>query len=224
MRPVSTMSSDGQARDCLFNRSMLRQRLIWLLRFGGRLLAVRLFLNDSLSRQRNCERDSRVGASTRSVVVGMMLKDAVELTESGSSEEENTVTHASSEHYRVEVFFDGDCPLCLREINALKWFDRRRHQIRFTDIADQDFDPNRVGKTMEQLMSEIHGRTPSGEWLIGVEVFRQLYSAIGLGFLVWPTRLPGISQILDAGYRLFAKNRLRLTGRCHDQCRSGVEN
>jgi len=30
----------------------------------------------------------------------------------------------------------------------------------------------------------------------------------------WPTRLPGISHVLDFGYRVFAKHRLRLTGRC----------
>ena len=47
-----------------------------------------------------------------------------------------------------------------------------------------------------------------------VEVFRQLYAAVGLGMFVWPTRLPIISHALDFGYKVFAKNRLRLTGRC----------
>ena len=32
--------------------------------------------------------------------------------------------------------------------------------------------------------------------------------------LVWCSRLPGIAQLLELAYRLFAKNRLRLTGRC----------
>jgi len=31
------------------------------------------------------------------------------------------------------------------------------------------------------------------------------------------TRLPGISQLLSLGYRWFAKNRLRLTGRCEPE-------
>lgn len=47
-----------------------------------------------------------------------------------------------------------------------------------------------------------------------VEVFRQLYAAVGFGLLVWPTRLPGITHAMDFGYHIFAKNRLRLTGRC----------
>ena len=50
----------------------------------------------------------------------------------------------------------------------------------------------------------------------GVEVFRRLYTAIGLGPLVWATRLPIVSGLLDWGYRFFARNRLRWTGRCSD--------
>ena len=115
--------------------------------------------------------------------------------------------------WTVEVFYDGDCPLCLREINLLKWLDRRK-RIRFTDIAASSFSATEYGKTTGEFMSEIQGRLPDGQWIIGVEVFRQLYSAVGFGWLVWPMRLPLISHALDFGYRLFAKNRLRLTSRC----------
>jgi predicted DCC family thiol-disulfide oxidoreductase YuxK len=55
---------------------------------------------------------------------------------------------------------------------------------------------------------------PDGRILEGVEVFRQLYAAVGFGPLVAVTRLPGISALLDRGYRYFARNRLRWTGRC----------
>ena len=115
--------------------------------------------------------------------------------------------------YRVEVFHDGDCPLCNREIRMLKRFDRKS-RIRFTDIANPTFDPEAVGTTMAALMDRIHGRLADGTWIEGVEVFRQLYSAIGLWWLVPVTRLPGISHLLEFGYRTFAKNRLKWTGRC----------
>jgi predicted DCC family thiol-disulfide oxidoreductase YuxK len=118
-----------------------------------------------------------------------------------------------SEPYRVEVFFDGDCPLCVREIDMLRKLDRRG-RIRFTDIAARGFDPAAHGTTMDALMAEIHGRLPDGTWITGVEVFRQLYAAVGLGPAVAVTRLPGVRGALDVGYRLFAKNRLKLTGRC----------
>ncbi len=99
----------------------------------------------------------------------------------------------------------------------LQRLDRRRH-IRFTDIAAPGFDPATAGLTMAQLMAEIHGRLPSGELVSGVEVFRRLYSAVGFGPIVALTRVPGVRQLLDVGYRVFARNRLKWTGRCDAAC------
>ena len=115
--------------------------------------------------------------------------------------------------WQVEVFFDGDCPLCRREINLIRRFDRRG-RIRFTDIAESEFDPADYGMSMQSFMDEIQGRLPNGTWITGVEVFRRIYAAIGLGPVVLVSRLPVISHALDLGYRVFARNRLRLTGRC----------
>ena len=113
----------------------------------------------------------------------------------------------------VEVFYDGDCPLCMREIRMLKRRDRAG-AIQFTDIADVGFDAAAYGTTRAALMARIHGRRADGTWIEGVEVFRQLYSAIGFRKLVAISRLPGISHLLRLGYSMFAKHRLRLTGRC----------
>ena len=115
--------------------------------------------------------------------------------------------------WQIEVFYDGDCPLCRREIAFLERRDQAG-RIRFTNIADPAFDARALGRPFADLMAEIHGRLPDGTWLRGVEVFRRLYAAVGFGPLVWATRLPGIRLLLDLGYRLFARNRLRLTGRC----------
>jgi predicted DCC family thiol-disulfide oxidoreductase YuxK len=65
-------------------------------------------------------------------------------------------------------------------------------------------------------MARIHGRAKNGEMVEGVEVFRRLYAAVGFAPLVALTRLRPVAALLDAGYRWFAKNRLRLTGRCDD--------
>ena len=117
--------------------------------------------------------------------------------------------------FAVEVFFDGDCPLCVREINMLRRMDRKR-AIRFTDIAKDGFDPTAHGRDFDAFMARIHGRLPDGRWFEGVEVFRRLYAAVGLGPLVALTRLPGISATLDVAYEVFAANRLRWTGRCEE--------
>ena len=115
-----------------------------------------------------------------------------------------------------EVFFDGECPLCRREIDMLGRLDRHG-RIRFTDIALPGFDATSVGRSNEELMARIHGRMSDGTLVEGVEVFRQLYSAVGFGPLVAVTRFAPVSWILDLAYRWFARNRLRITGRCTNE-------
>jgi predicted DCC family thiol-disulfide oxidoreductase YuxK len=119
----------------------------------------------------------------------------------------------SSSSWQVEVFYDGECPLCVREIKMLRWMDRK-HRIRFTDITDPSFNAADYRKAPREFMDEIQGRLPDGKWIVGVEVFRRLYAAVGFGPVVWLSRLPGVSHALSLGYRVFARNRLWLTGRC----------
>lgn len=115
--------------------------------------------------------------------------------------------------HAIEVFFDGACPLCAREIAVLRALDRRS-RIRFTDIAAPGFDAGPVGVSPSALMAEIHARLPDGTLLTGVEVFRRLYASVGLAPLVAASRLPGVREALELGYAHFARNRLRWTGRC----------
>ena len=115
----------------------------------------------------------------------------------------------------IEVYYDGACPLCTREMRLIQRRDRRR-RIAFVDIAAEGFDPSSSGVGWAALMDRIHARLPDGTLVEGVEVFRRLYTILGLGWLVAPTRLPGVSHLLDLAYRVFARNRLRLTGRCRD--------
>ena len=116
---------------------------------------------------------------------------------------------------QLEVFFDGDCPLCTKEIAFVRRLDKKS-RVLFTDIAAPGFDAASIGRTQEDLLARILARTADGTFIDGVEVFRRMYAAVGLSPLVALTRLPGITQLLDAGYRWFAKNRLRLTGRCEE--------
>jgi predicted DCC family thiol-disulfide oxidoreductase YuxK len=127
------------------------------------------------------------------------------------------MTPETSSAKAVEVFFDGACPLCQREITVLRRLDEQ-DRIRFTDIAAPNFDAAALGTTSDALMSRIQGRLQDGTWIEGVEVFRRLYDAVGYRKLVRLTRLPLVSAALDAAYALFAKNRLKLTGRCDAAC------
>ncbi|HZM00837.1 MAG TPA: DUF393 domain-containing protein, partial [Planctomycetota bacterium] len=112
---------------------------------------------------------------------------------------------------RLQVFFDGACPLCSREAAVLRRRDRRQ-AIEFLDIAAPGFDAAAWGRRPEEFMAAMHARLPDGRWVIGVEAFRQIYALLGFGWLSTLTRLPVIRQALDAAYRTFARHRPRLQG------------
>lgn len=133
---------------------------------------------------------------------------------------------AGSPRWQIQLLFDGDCPLCSREVRMLRRLDRGRGAIGFEDIAAPGFDPARYGRTSGALMARMYGVLPDGSLIEGVEVFRRAYAAVGLGWLLAPTRWPGLRWLADRGYRVFARNRLRWTGRadaCSDAARESVE-
>ena len=120
--------------------------------------------------------------------------------------------------WEIRVLYDGGCPLCAREIRALHRLDRGRGRISCEDIAAEGFDPATYGVSYETLMRRIHGVLPDGTLIEGVEVFRRLYHAVGLGWLVAFTRWPLLRPLCEAAYRTFARNRLWLTGREKAAC------
>jgi len=121
----------------------------------------------------------------------------------------------------ITVLFDGECPLCAREVAMLRRLDRGRGRIAFDDIAAPGFDARRYARAHGELMARIHAALPDGRLVEGVEVFRRAYAAVGLGWALAWTAWPGLRPIADAGYRWFARNRLRLTGRPRHACESG---
>ena len=130
------------------------------------------------------------------------------------------LSNPAREAWQIRVLFDGACPLCEREIRMLERLDRRRGCVEFEDISQPAFDPAVYGLDAEQVMARIHGVLPDGSVIEGLEVFRRVYAAVGLGWLLAPTRWPLLRGISEAGYRIFARNRLRWTGREAD-CDSG---
>lgn len=118
----------------------------------------------------------------------------------------------------ITLLFDGECPLCAREVALLRRLDRGRGRIGFEDLAAPGFDPRRHGRSAAELMARMHGVLPDGRLVEGVEVFRRAYAAVGLGWALAWTRWPLLRPLADAGYRWFARNRLRLTGRAGEAC------
>jgi predicted DCC family thiol-disulfide oxidoreductase YuxK len=104
----------------------------------------------------------------------------------------------------------------------LKRMDKGRGRLAIVDIADPGFNPADYGRTMDELMGQIHGVTETGELITGVEVFRQAYRAVGWNWLLAWTRLPVISSLAEAVYLGFAWLRLRLPRmKSADSCTTG---
>lgn len=123
----------------------------------------------------------------------------------------------------LTVLIDGACPLCRREAALLTRLDKGRGRLRMEDIAREGFEPAAYGRTMDELMGEIHGVAPDGALVTGMEVFRRAYRAVGWGWLLAPTGWPLLRPAFDAMYRWFARNRMRLMHRdsCTDErCRA----
>lgn len=51
----------------------------------------------------------------------------------------------------IKMLYDGDCPLCMREVNMLRKRDKAQNKICFVDIASQDYNPaSNAGISYEQ--------------------------------------------------------------------------
>jgi predicted DCC family thiol-disulfide oxidoreductase YuxK len=120
-----------------------------------------------------------------------------------------------------KVLYDGECPFCRIEARWLRSLGRGG-KLALEDIAALGFDATQYDRTLDQLMGSLHGVHPDGRLTTGVETFRQAYRAVGLGWVLAPTRWPILRPITDAMYVLFARYRVRmgeLFGRgCSDRC------
>jgi predicted DCC family thiol-disulfide oxidoreductase YuxK len=135
-----------------------------------------------------------------------------ELTMQSLQSENNTAVPASS--WVIKLLYDGQCPLCLREVNFLTRKDSGRGIVAFVDIADLDYNPlEHGGVEFAEAMGRIHAVLPDGTVIRDVEVFRRVYDALGMGWVYAATKWPVIRPVVDKLYQLWANWRLPLTGR-----------
>lgn len=103
----------------------------------------------------------------------------------------------------VTVWYDGACPLCIREIALMRKMDRRE-AITFIDIAT----PAASCPLDRQLMLDRFHASEDGRLLSGAAAFAAMWRAIPIlrpiGLLA---RLPGVLTVLEALYKRFLKVR-----------------
>ena len=135
-------------------------------------------------------------------------------TQPHASVEVATVSFSEKASWQIKLLYDGECPLCVREVNFLRKRDAGQGKVMFVDIADDDYTPEANGGVdFETAMGRIHAVLPNGTIIKNVEVFRRAYEILGIGWIYAATKLPVIGPIVDALYEIWADWRLALTGR-----------
>ncbi|ESP91156.1 MULTISPECIES: thiol-disulfide oxidoreductase DCC family protein [Pseudoalteromonas] len=122
----------------------------------------------------------------------------------------------------LTIFYDGTCPLCVKEMAALTKRDKS-NRILIVDIYSEEFerypdiDPNKAN-------SILHALDMNGNLLLGLDVTYHAWRLVGMGWMYAPLRWPVVKPLADKLYLAFASNRYRisylLTGK--SRCDSGV--
>lgn len=114
-------------------------------------------------------------------------------------------------HTRLTFLYDGACAICDAEAARLRHWNRGRDTLHFVDISAAGFEPKTYGRSLEELMGRVHAIRPDGSVLIGMDAIRAAYAEVGLGWLLAPTRWPGLRAVFDRLYLWFARNRYRIS-------------
>ena len=109
----------------------------------------------------------------------------------------------------LTLYYDGDCPLCAREIKLL----RQRADVQrlcLVDISVNDFHPESVGHSRETLQNRLHARFADGQWVTGLDATLWSWRAAGLGHWATPLTWPVLRPLFELGYQLFCRLRPHL--------------
>ena len=139
----------------------------------------------------------------------------------------------------LNLIYDSKCGVCQWEIDFLRARDTEG-RLTYTDLEAPDFEENVARNGFldyETALSSFHAVRADGTLLRGMPVFREAYSAVGLGWVrslqapwaishprspmvspplpcqqVWAVYdIPVMAKLLDFGYSVFARYRTDIT-------------
>ena len=106
-------------------------------------------------------------------------------------------------HAGVTVWFDGNCPLCRREIRLMQRLDRQQ-RIRFVDLTTAEHCP----LDRSTLLERFHAREAGGSLVSGAAAFAAMWCAIpALKPLGYAAKWPPCLWLLEKLYLGFLRFR-----------------
>lgn len=111
------------------------------------------------------------------------------------------------------LYYDGNCPLCLREIRTLKKLRDDRLQM----INAHKYEPAGDEPDRQAMLLRLHMRTSDGEWISGVDATVRAWAHTRWGFAFKILRWPLIGSVADSAYRYWARKRYQRLYGC-DVC------
>jgi predicted DCC family thiol-disulfide oxidoreductase YuxK len=118
---------------------------------------------------------------------------------------------------QLEIFYDGACHLCSREIVRYKRLDHSG-TLKFVNIAAPGFRAGNYLLDAGAVQKRMHVRR-NGDVYQGVDAFLEIWKEFPqLAVLGKIISLPGVYQLATLGYALFASIRRFLPKRKGEQC------
>ncbi|XP_065876248.1 uncharacterized protein At5g50100, chloroplastic [Euphorbia lathyris] len=131
-----------------------------------------------------------------------------------TSKKQNGEQSPSPQNWKIKMLYDGDCPLCMREVNMLRERNKSYGTIKFVDISSLDYSAEEnQGLDYKTVMGTIHAILSDGTVVTNVDAFKRLYEQVGLGWVYAITKYEPIGKMANAVYGVWAKYRLQITGR-----------
>lgn len=113
----------------------------------------------------------------------------------------------SESQRKLNVYFDGLCHLCSREINHYRTM-RGSENINFIDITGPDFDAQKENLDPLEIHKNMHVRAKNGELQIGIDAFIAIWQELpALKFLAPIAKASPVHFVLSLFYAVFAKVR-----------------
>ncbi len=120
----------------------------------------------------------------------------------------------------LTIFYDGNCPMCVFEMQKLKQHDDKS-LLKLVNIHGDGFSKRYPHINIERALQVLHGEY-QGELLLALDVTHRAWTLVGLGRVVAPLQYPIIKQVSHLVYLVFAKYRKPISLFLHQRLGIGV--